>query len=78
MNSSQAATLAGQGSGELMKESINRLQKSSLATSQYIEATRKLVSLLDSSKSVLKYKCNYLQEFALFLVIFTINFQIYY
>jgi len=48
----QAATLAGEGSGELIRESINRLHKSSLATSQYIESTRKLVSLLDSSKLV--------------------------
>ena len=46
----QAVTLTGQGNGELIKDSINRLQKSSLATSQYIEATRKLVTLLDSSK----------------------------
>ena len=42
--------MAGQGSGELIKDSINRLQKPSLATSQYVDATRKLGILLDSSK----------------------------
>ena len=50
--STQAVDLAGEGNGELIKDSINRLQKTSLATSQYIEATRKLVTHLNSSKSM--------------------------
>lgn len=47
----EAAGIAGQEGGESMRDSINRLQKNSLATSQYIEATRKLLPLLDSSMS---------------------------
>ncbi|PFX15385.1 Tetratricopeptide repeat protein 12 [Stylophora pistillata] len=48
----EAAGIAGQEGGESMRDSINRLQKNSLATSQYTEATRKLLPLLDSNHKV--------------------------
>ena len=51
----QASSMAGHESGELIKHSISRLQKSSLATSQYLDATRRLLVLLDSSKSLCCY-----------------------
>jgi len=51
----QANSMAGHECGEL-KQSISRLQKSSLATSQYLDATRRLLVLLDNSKSLCCFK----------------------
>lgn len=53
----EAGYMAGQGSGELIKDSINRLQKPSLATSQYVDATRKLGILLDSNANKTLFRC---------------------
>ncbi|XP_078379165.1 tetratricopeptide repeat protein 12-like [Oculina patagonica] len=53
----EAASVAGQGSGELIKNSIDRLQKGSLATSQYIEATREILSLLNNNANKTLFRC---------------------
>nr|XP_058961372.1 tetratricopeptide repeat protein 12-like isoform X1 [Pocillopora verrucosa] len=53
----EAAGIAGEESGELIRDSINRLQKNSLATSQYTDATRKLLPLLDSSANRTLFRC---------------------
>lgn len=50
IHSLQAVNLVGLESGEVIKDCISRLQKSSLATSRYIDATRNLLAVLDSSK----------------------------
>ena len=52
----QANSMAGHECGEFIKQSISRLQKSSLATSQYLDATRRLLVLLDNSKSLCCFK----------------------
>lgn len=53
----EANSMAGHECGELIKQSISRLQKSSLATSQYLDATRRLLVLLDNNTNKTIFRC---------------------
>ncbi|XP_073255098.1 tetratricopeptide repeat protein 12-like isoform X1 [Porites lutea] len=53
----EAVDVAGQGNGDLIRDSINRLQKASLVTSQCSEATRRLVRVLDNNANKTLFRC---------------------